>query len=1002
MLGTAPGSSGTCGAPGFNLCTPGADIATNFPPAPLLPAPTTYPYGLMPGDVVNSASRGIESFTGPERIRFSVDALSTGAAGAVLLQAGAGEAQADIFYGGTFALPLLANTLAADGDGLPAAAPPALGLVEASGGPPPFDDLSVLSSCRPFPLGHLLFYTLAPGSPGLTPLGAGPADILVGFMGAVSLYIPAATLGLLPGDVIDALAFRFMPTPLAIFSLAPGSPSLALIGAGAGDLLGSGPVVVIAGAALGLAPADNLDAVDIALDPDNDIVASGCDNCAAVANSDQANADSDAFGDACDTCTDTDGDGFGTPGFPANTCPTDNCPLVSNPSQADADGDGAGDECDVCALGDDGLDADGDTIPNACDMCPGFDDASPGNPCPKLFGLEYDGSLLRILNPLALRTLSSVPVALAGETIISGKGLAFHPTTGTLYALLELSGQPGYELVTLNPATGAATSVGDTTDRFWGLTLDCAGTLYAVTDDVAGTISLIPETLYTLNKTTAAPTLFLTLGNGDIGEGIAFRPLDGRIYHTSGHFNQVFESIDPQTLAITNITLLGNSGLVHAITYWEAQDVFVTQTGFSTSTGRITPGGIADDHIGTWGEDPPYVGLNALAFSGLPAACAPKCAPAPLGGCDTPQKSRLLVKDKGEDGAGASDKLIWKWLKGPLTVQGDFGDPTATADYTLCLYAGPGAALALEASLPAGGTCAGSDCWAFDRYQRLRLLEPGAGPAGHRQDQAEGRCGGEGEDPRQGPRRRAAAHRSDAAVRRRQRRDRPAPQWRERELLAVDLPARLRHAQRRRPVQGEDTMSADQGRFRPLPRPPPFAEVLTGEGTRRKDEEETMRTSVIALAVATTLHVTPAFAGSPLLGTSPGSSGTCGAPGSQPLLAGCRRLHQLPDRTAEPHGARPVRLAARRRGQQRVVGPRLVQRPGEDPLLGRQTVARRGRRRRRAGGGRRGRRRHLLERNLRRSASRQYADRRRRRPAGRRAAGDRSGRGLGRRPAAVR
>ena len=64
-------------------------------------------------------------------------------------------------------------------------------------------------------------------------------------------------------------------------------------------------------------------------DDDGDGIADVVDNCPLVANSDQANADGDSFGDVCDT--DDDGDGIADV--------VDNCPLVANSDQANADGD---------------------------------------------------------------------------------------------------------------------------------------------------------------------------------------------------------------------------------------------------------------------------------------------------------------------------------------------------------------------------------------------------------------------------------------------------------------------------------------------------------------------------------------------------------------------------------------------------------------------------------------------------------------------------------------
>ncbi|MCZ4500790.1 MAG: uncharacterized protein JWQ74_3345 [Marmoricola sp.] len=94
-------------------------------------------------------------------------------------------------------------------------------------------------------------------------------------------------------------------------------------------------------------------------DPDGDHVFTDVDNCPQVANPDQADVDGDGAGDACDSVDDDpDRDGV----FSED----DNCPVVANPGQADSDGDGAGDACD--AVNDD---VDGDGVPNSIDNCLG-------------------------------------------------------------------------------------------------------------------------------------------------------------------------------------------------------------------------------------------------------------------------------------------------------------------------------------------------------------------------------------------------------------------------------------------------------------------------------------------------------------------------------------------------------------------------------------------------------------------------------------------------------
>ncbi len=106
--------------------------------------------------------------------------------------------------------------------------------------------------------------------------------------------------------------------------------------------------------------------------PDFDGVGQLCDNCTEDGNPDQADIDRDGAGDICDNCIETpndqtnnDNDDYG------DIC--DNCPDDGNDGQEDQDQDGVGDLCDNCddLYNPDQIDGDADASGDICDNCRG-------------------------------------------------------------------------------------------------------------------------------------------------------------------------------------------------------------------------------------------------------------------------------------------------------------------------------------------------------------------------------------------------------------------------------------------------------------------------------------------------------------------------------------------------------------------------------------------------------------------------------------------------------
>ena len=194
-------------------------------------------------------------------------------------------------------------------------------------------------------------------------------------------------------------------------------------------------------------------------------------------------------------------------------------------------------------------------------------------------GVEVGPRILRVSGVTSINRFDSV------------LGAAIDPLSGMMYAVIDLknkdTGVVTRKFVTIDPRSGVATDI-TTTDPdidgdipTSGLAFDSVGTLYSVTAD---------SELYTINLGTGVFTFVMALGNGLDGETIAFNPDDGRLYHSSGMgvngADKVFESIDLNTLAISNIPLSGDTDVglqTLALVYDAAQSLFL---GFRNDGGQ--------------------------------------------------------------------------------------------------------------------------------------------------------------------------------------------------------------------------------------------------------------------------------------------------------------------------------------------------------------------------------------------------------------------------------
>ena len=136
---------------------------------------------------------------------------------------------------------------------------------------------------------------------------------------------------------------------------------------------------------------------------------------------------------------------------------------------------------------------------------------------------------LRKVNPDTGVTIELVEVIVGGEDVLGGKGLAFNPVDGKLYALIKIdNGGPANDifLATLNPETGVATLIDDTLDKYQAIAFNSAGDLFGAVANNGNDFN----TLQSMSIVDASTTELCDL-DGFSGRSLAFNPVDGFLYH---------------------------------------------------------------------------------------------------------------------------------------------------------------------------------------------------------------------------------------------------------------------------------------------------------------------------------------------------------------------------------------------------------------------------------------------------------------------------------------
>lgn len=231
-----------------------------------------------------------------------------------------------------------------------------------------------------------------------------------------------------------------------------------------------------------------------------------------------------------------------------------------------------------------------------------------------LYVTSGNGNLsdLYTVNPLTAQATFVGEVMIDGTTPVTITALEFHPGTGVLYGVTGSEYSPSRVLVTINPQTAVATTVGvigaGKLENANDLAFASDGTLYGW--NVKGGPLLL------LDSTNASRQTIGSADNGNAGNGLAFVP-NGTLYLVGPTTPGDLFTVNTATGAITSVAALSNVpvnfGSATALASDENGVLFVTGKGSSHLLATINPTTGVMTSIGNLGFE-----ADALAFTAVP------------------------------------------------------------------------------------------------------------------------------------------------------------------------------------------------------------------------------------------------------------------------------------------------------------------------------------------------------------------------------------------------